>query len=54
LCLKEQADSGRKKNPKPDTNATEESDRSIIPAKVANKANAVELLERRGQTKENT
>jgi hypothetical protein len=54
LCLKEQADSGRKKNPKPDTNATEESDRPIVPAKVANKANAAELLKGRGGTKENT
>ena len=54
MCLKEQADSGRKKNPTPDMNATEESDRSIVPAKVANKADAAELLEGRGRTKENT
>jgi len=54
LCLKEQTDPGREKTPKADMNATEESDRLIVPEKVVNEAQAEEPPEGRGRTKENT
>lgn len=43
-----------RKHPKPYMNAAEESDRSIVPAKAVNEADAEEPPEGRDWTKENT
>jgi RNA-directed DNA polymerase len=45
---------GNDESRNPDMNAAEESDRPIVPEKAVNEAQAEELLEGRGRTKENT
>jgi hypothetical protein len=50
----EQTDPGRGKKPKPDMNAAEKSDQSVVPERVANAVKTKEPLEGRGWTKENT
>lgn len=50
----ETADRFGKRKRNPDVNGMEESDRLIVPVKATNEAEAEELLEGRGRTKENT